>query len=63
MSLRAFGAMTTSIFLTAVPRNFFADLGFNIANELIDRLLALQDDALALIDFIKPLVGCLSKRF
>ncbi len=30
--------------------------------ELTDRLLALQDDALALIDFIEPLFGCLSKR-
>ncbi len=62
MSLRAFGAMMTSIFLHAVLRCLRPDFGFNIRDESIDLLLALQDDALPLTDFIEPLFGCLSKR-
>lgn len=38
------------------------DFGFNFREELIDYLPALQDDALALIDFIEPLFGCLPKH-
>src|ERR1700730_3145088 len=63
MSLRAFGAMMTSIFLPAVLRGFRPDLGFDFRDKSANRLLALQDDSLALIDLIEPLGGCLPKRF
>ena len=62
MSLRAFGAMMTSIRSPAVLGSFCPNLGFDIRDKLFDRLLALQDDTLALIDFFEPLFGCLSKR-
>jgi len=62
MSLLAFGAMMTSNFLHAVLRSVRPDLSFDIRDESIDLLLAFQDDALALVDFIEPLFGCVSKR-
>jgi hypothetical protein len=37
--------------------------GFDFRDQSANRLLAFQDDALALIDFIEPLFGCLPKRF
>src|SRR5437879_6391398 len=63
MSLRALGAIRTSIFSTAVLRGFRPDLGFDFRDKSAYCLLALQDDALALIDFVEPLFGCLPKCF
>ena len=59
MSLRARGAITTSMFLPALLH----DLGFDLRDKSANRLLALQGDSLSLIDFIEPLFGCLTKRF
>ncbi len=50
----------TSNFLHAVLRGVRPDLGCNIRNESIDLLLALQNDAVAFIDFIEPQFDCLS---
>ncbi len=52
----------TSIFLTAVLRSFRPDLGIDFRDKSAKRFIALQDDALTLIDFIEPLFGCLAKR-
>src|SRR5256885_14919527 len=62
MSLRAFGAMMSFISLPAAPGSFCSDLAFDVREKLIDGLPVLQDDALALIDFIEAVFGCLSKR-
>jgi hypothetical protein len=45
----------------AERRKFLADFGCNIRDESFDLLLTLQDDTLALFDFIEPLFGCLAK--
>ncbi len=63
MSLLAFGAMLTSIFSAAIRRSFCPDLGFNFRDKSANRLLTIQDDTLALIDFSEPLLGRLPKRF
>ncbi len=46
------------ILLDALLRGVRPALGFDVPDELIDLLFALQDDALALINFIEPLIGC-----
>jgi hypothetical protein len=50
-------------FLAVAPRSFRPDLAFNFRDESANRLLAVQDDSLALIDFIESLFGCPPKRF
>ena len=63
MSLRALGAIRISIFLTALLRSFRPDLGFDFRDKSANRLLALQDDAVALIDFIEPLFAWRPKPY